>query len=795
MPAPGTAPPVDDQDGRGKRVLIVGEVDGYANGQKPAEIARYLRDRGHDVVLFDTLHLSRASSDESSPLRKLPHPAPKRLALYLVQFASLLLTRRWKWGKRHLSYHLIRADLRLRRRILSSSLSLDEFDMIIGEHPIDSELMTVPTSARKLYDCMTPWADELYFEDSLTEAQHRRFRRQEAEVLERADLLSFSWESYAPYAVTRYRIGGENLLQLNWGCQPVRERVKFADPPRIVLLSSLSSNFINLPLLSRLAKLYPIDVYGGPPPDPSLGINYLGWAQPAVLGDYQIGLITSSTDELRREGFSAKTLQYIAHGLPVMVPAWRRHMELIRGCVPYEEDTFLSVIESLGDQAEWQRVSDEAYEQAQELAWERTLKPLDEALRDPGYRYSTPYMERAIKGRSDVKRVLIVGEVDGYANGQKPVEVARHLREQGHHVELVDTLHLSRASSDESSPLRKLPHPAPKRLALYLVQFASLLLTRRWKWGKHHLSYHMIRADLRLRRSILSSSLSLDEFDMIIGEHPIDSELMTVPTSARTLYDCATPWADELHFEGMLTEAQHRRFRRQEAELYEHVDLLSFHWETYASYAITHYGIGGENLLQLNTGCAPARERVGFADPPRVVFLSSLSSNFINLPLLSRLAKLYPIDVYGGPPPDPSLGLNYLGWASPSVLSQYQVGLITCSTDELRREGFSNKTLQYIAHGLPVMVPAWRRHMELIRGCVPYEEDTFLSVIESLGDQAEWQRVSDEAYEQAQELAWERTLKPLDEALRDPGYRHVTPHIEAAIRRGAEGVAASTRGH
>jgi hypothetical protein len=120
-----------------------------------------------------------------------------------------------------------------------------------------------------------------------------------------------------------------------------------------------------------------------------------------VLDDYQIGLITFSKDPLRREGFSAKNMQYIAHGLPVLIPAWRRHMDLIRGCVPYDEDTFLSAIERLSDEREWQHVSDEAYEQAQELTWERTLQPLEETLRNPSYRYRTPYMKAMIEGRSE----------------------------------------------------------------------------------------------------------------------------------------------------------------------------------------------------------------------------------------------------------------------------------------------------------------------------------------------------------------------------------------------------------
>jgi hypothetical protein len=400
MPADGERARVNQAVENPKRILIACELDGYANGQKPVEIERFLRSRGHDVRMANALFLGRASDKPGSPLRKLPSLRPRRFVLYLLELASLLFTRRWKFGRRHFSYILVRAELRLRRSILSSSLPLDEFDMIIGEHPSESELMTAPTSARVLYDCMTPWADELYFEGRLTTKQHEKLRRHEAKILDSVDYLSFSWETYAPYAVTHYGISGTNLMQLNWGCTPVSERVRFKDPPRVVLLSSLSSSFINLPLLSRLSKLYPIDVYGGPQPDPSLGLNYLGWAPPSVLDGYQIGLITCSKDELRRDGFSAKNMAYIAHGLPVLVPAWRRHMDLLRGSVPYEEDTFLSAIEMLSDEGEWQRVSDEAYAQAQELTWEQTLQPLEDALRDPSHRYLTPHMEAMIDGRS-----------------------------------------------------------------------------------------------------------------------------------------------------------------------------------------------------------------------------------------------------------------------------------------------------------------------------------------------------------------------------------------------------------
>ncbi len=366
----------------GRRVLLVCQLDGFSNGWRPTEMQRFLERRGHDVRVVNTYYLSRASSDSSSPLSKLPYPAPRKAALYAVEAASLVLTRRWSFGRRNLSYYAVRADCRLRRSILRSSLPLDEFDLVLSATPHDAELVLIPTTACRMYDCMTPWADELSFEDRLTRRQHAKLRRYETELLEGADLLTFAWESYARYAAEHYGLSLDNLLQLNCGCVPSDTRGQFADPPRVCYLGSLSSQYIDLPLLSRLSRLYPhIDVYGGPEPPASLGINFKGWASPDVLQQYQFGLITCTKDELRRDGFSAKHLQYMAYGLPILVPAWRRHLDLLRGSVPYTEENFLETIASLSNHTAWQHVSDEAYAQAQLLTWDNTLSPLDAALR------------------------------------------------------------------------------------------------------------------------------------------------------------------------------------------------------------------------------------------------------------------------------------------------------------------------------------------------------------------------------------------------------------------------------
>ena len=84
----------DTRSGKSKRVLVICQLDRYANGLKPLAIEQFLGKRGHDVRLVDTYYLARASSSRSSFPGKLPNPRPRRAALYATE-AGLWLVRRW----------------------------------------------------------------------------------------------------------------------------------------------------------------------------------------------------------------------------------------------------------------------------------------------------------------------------------------------------------------------------------------------------------------------------------------------------------------------------------------------------------------------------------------------------------------------------------------------------------------------------------------------------------------------------------------------------------------------------
>jgi len=201
------------------------------------------------------------------------------------------------------------------------------------------------------------------------------------------------WERYDAYLTTartykdfveKYIYDGDNLITLDWGCHPKEVRAEYQSPPKVVYMGYLGGYWMNKELLSRLSKRGRpgmIDVYGLPKPEKRFGLNYKGFAEDIdVLNRYQFGLITISKDRLRREGFSAKHLEYLSYGLPVLVPDWREKLELIKGSIPYNEADFLDMMDLYSDEDEWNRMSDMAYGQAQRLDWDITLKELEDIV-------------------------------------------------------------------------------------------------------------------------------------------------------------------------------------------------------------------------------------------------------------------------------------------------------------------------------------------------------------------------------------------------------------------------------
>jgi hypothetical protein len=338
------------------------------------------------------------------------------------------------------------------------------------------------------------------------------------------------------------------------------------------------------------------------------------------------------------------------------------------------------------------------------------------------------------------KKILIICALDGFSNTVRPSKIVEHLRDRGHDVELIDIATMERSRAARDAIRARVPGIAQ--------QLGSELLLRR-----------------RARR--LERLIRQKRPDVVICETYAAALALTRDLPCVTVYDAPTPHADELFFSGKVSRPIDALHRRTEVELFKHVDFLTFYWDSYCEYVKQRYtgerGYRGENLFTLNWGCTPRARHATSRNPPRIAYLGWLDGYWANLPLLAALSRQHPIDVYGGPPPDPNLGLNYLGYASPDVLLDYQFGLITITDDDLRREGFSAKHLEYVSYGLPVLCPEWRQDHRLAGVTIPFNEANFGAQLRRYSDRDVWQEIHERCVSTAADLSWDRQLRPLDE--------------------------------
>lgn len=339
------------------RVALLYTGHPNANLVRPQEIGRFLEARGHEVVAVDLLGFAH---DRYLRLRERLAAAMGKVGLGgEANLADAM--RGW-------------ADV-IQRKVLDR----ERFDAVICEYFLHAYVLTRDLPCVKIYDCPTPAVDELEFSGEFGQGAIDEMREMEMDIYRSSDHVLFHWKSYENFVRDRW-YDGDNMTTLTYGCYPKEVRARFGRPPKAVYLGYLGGYWSNMELLAALSRngACGIDVWGFPRPGRDLGLNYRGFAGDTdVMARYQLGLVTCSRDVLRCEGFSAKHLEYISYGLPVLVPEWRRHLELIKGSVPFNEETFPAVVEGLADEDEWTRMSDLAYGQAQELTWDRTLEGLD----------------------------------------------------------------------------------------------------------------------------------------------------------------------------------------------------------------------------------------------------------------------------------------------------------------------------------------------------------------------------------------------------------------------------------
>ena len=349
-------------------VLMICRLDGYANSARPKKMIEWLKNQNIKVDILNTLQ---------SPLKieqEFNTAMPGKNTNFKLKDKCIEIIKSIFFNILFFPY------LKNNAKKLYSFLKDKYYDTIICVNSIDAFVFLYDFDCIRIYDCPTPWADEQYYGKKISKKNYQKLLNYEIEIYKNVDHVCFNWETYKEYTKKYYN--GDNLFTLNWGCDPKEKNqlAEYNEKPKIVFMGFLDGYWSNIPLLSKLSKLYEIDVYGGPKPPKKLGLNYKGYATPEILSNYQFGLITISDDDLRKEGFSAKHLEYINYGLPVLIPEWRKNLHLIEGSIPFNEENFLDVISKYSNKKEWEDMSNRAYEQAKRLVWNTTMQPLKSIL-------------------------------------------------------------------------------------------------------------------------------------------------------------------------------------------------------------------------------------------------------------------------------------------------------------------------------------------------------------------------------------------------------------------------------
>jgi hypothetical protein len=269
---------------------------------------------------------------------------------------------------------------------LESKIRKGKYDVVIGNESLFSYVLTRDLGCLKIFSWEAPIADELYFDPYIKKNSDldriHRVREMELEICTHSDYVVFPWETTENF-VRKNIYDGSNFITIRYGCYPQSKPASYFFPPSIVSLGTLKEYWANKELLSHLTNVSPyiINVYGKFRPERKYKLNYKGFASSLdVLYNYQFGLTTVSKDILRRNHFSSRTLAYLAYGLPVLSPDWMRLSHELKGCLPYNEDNFVDLVDKYSDKDSWEKLSKEAHEQARELDWKITLEPLERII-------------------------------------------------------------------------------------------------------------------------------------------------------------------------------------------------------------------------------------------------------------------------------------------------------------------------------------------------------------------------------------------------------------------------------
>lgn len=336
-----------------------------------------------------------------------------------------------------------------------------------------------------------------------------------------------------------------------------------------------------------------------------------------------------------------------------------------------------------------------------------------------------------------MKKIVIVGFMDGNANAVRPQKIQQFLKAYGYDAKIID---MCPAKVDRE----QLKAQVKKRASIpRVIRNTAFLL-------------------LKIKESIhLNRQLKKEKPYAVIFENEIYALHTIRRQPYQVILDCPAPWVAEWNFSGDLSKAVYLLAAKIEKRIYKKATALCFHWENYTRFVQKNV-YDGSNIFKMNWACEKRTVSAKYTSPTKIVFLGNLGGYWNNLDLLAKLSQTHDIDVYGAPAPPADLGLNYKGYApTTDVLADYQFGLITLSKDQLRTQSFSSKQLEYMSYGLPVLTPEWRQDPTLKDYSIYYNEANFDQKVAEFSDRKKWQAMADANLATAKKWSWENNLQPL----------------------------------
>lgn len=296
------------------------------------------------------------------------------------------------FSKASFSYYRLKSQMNGQKTILMKEIARRaenkirkrKYEAIIGVESLFSYVLTKKFDCLKLFSWEAMGADECYFANSKFSNMDcvKAFREMEVEICRHSDYVIFPWATTENY-VRNNIFDADNFLTVKFGCYPKTKPVSHFFPCSIVSFGGLGGYWANAQLIADLKNKSPyhIDVYGFSKPPRKYRLNYKGFAPSLdVLYNYQFGLNTVSKDPFRRKHFSSRILTYLAYGLPVLSPDWMQLSHELKGCLPYNENNFVDLVDKYSEKNSWEKLSQEAHKQALGLDWNTTLKPLEKII-------------------------------------------------------------------------------------------------------------------------------------------------------------------------------------------------------------------------------------------------------------------------------------------------------------------------------------------------------------------------------------------------------------------------------